>query len=454
MPHLFPSYSPYTIEDRDGKIVMGVNGIEPESNSKRAKRVVNAFWHSVKGVKDGEDPVAYNNQIIKDLGLVYIDPDYRPTDEDQGMILNRLSDEIRQARGVSKSQVSHRDGAWTDRVVNHPGNTHTSLAKGTRMVDASTGEYVGNYGSKGFESSVTSRYRKKGDTPIPTTKRKHTKSVIYESPAQHKYARFSDAAYHFDDSQGRIKILNNDATRDYMLDKTLSSPNHTIFHNPANGETVVSFRGTSNMADWGTDANLVIGAERQNKRYVEEDQTMRAVIAKYGKGHLAVTGHSLGGGLATTMGERYDVESYSFNPGLSVNNQFGDQLSKTYDDNKSVAHIYRTQDDLVSVGTYFKPSNAHGRDYVLVKSNPAIVNVPVLSAHKMTNFYDDRAVYDMDKGAYKVDYKNDTLATTIGTHVEGGVVDAMLPPGASAVASLAGMLLPHVMQTFNKKKAN
>lgn len=149
----------------------------------------------------------------------------------------------------------------------------------------------------------------------------------------------------------------------YTIDKSLSTPDRTAYVSPE-GDITLSFRGTdlknknNTWRDLGSDALVTLGLQKLSSRYKNQQKGLDSAIEKYGKDKVSVVGHSLGGGLATTVGARRGVKSVAFNPAIGV----GDVIrNRTYTN----AKVYRTADDPVS----FLSSKVKGLKTQVVKGS-------------------------------------------------------------------------------------
>jgi hypothetical protein len=80
---------------------------------------------------------------------------------------------------------------------------------------------------------------------------------------------------------------------------------------------LIAHRGTSGLADVGTDLSAVIGGKRkQSKRFKHAQRVTNAAKAKYAGHTVTATGHSLGSTLALdTKGTQVQT---TFNKGTSL----------------------------------------------------------------------------------------------------------------------------------------
>jgi hypothetical protein len=220
-----------------------------------------------------------------------------------------------------------------------------------------------------------------------------------ETIKQHVYAQLSEASYYpnshgqgtgsnIEDQNMYTKVVTeHEFTKEFEKDLELSQANHTIFHNFNTGETVVAFRGTSNLKDVGTDARLVAGVERDSIRYKQSEHVLRNVMAKYGgKENLTLTGHSLGGGIAHTLGQKFGIESHTFNPAISITNVMDSFRQPKTSTNLHVRqYVYRTPTDPVSVGSLLL--NRTHVDVNHVAPHEANLTTPLLGEHAVNNFH-------------------------------------------------------------------
>lgn len=181
----------------------------------------------------------------------------------------------------------------------------------------------------------TKKAKKKGENTNPLT------------DEQKKYAYLSDVAYKTGGNRSREVYLRKTVGDEYKIDRELSNKNHSVIHD--GNKTYVSFRGTANASDIATDAALAFGAENKTKRFRDSQNLLDSVIKKYGRENLVLTGHSLGGSIASTLGRKNDIEAHVFNPGSSINS-VRSELSKQIlgDDRTTKVYNYSTGSDPIS----------------------------------------------------------------------------------------------------------
>ena len=227
------------------------------------------------------------------------------------------------------------------------------------------------------------------------------KRLIYkknhESNEQHKYSRLAMASYYYKDEDYVYNELFNsmDELDGFIRDNSLSTEEHSVFHNETTKETVISYRGTTSQDDIKTDSHILFGTERNTKRYERSEAVYQATKQKYGKDNLTTASHSLGGNLSIHIGETHDIPSFVFNPGISPS-QF---VSKEHHNNTNKTIIYKTRLDPVSVGAI----NQKNRQV------NTVANSPNHHAHALENFFSDDAIQN-DDGSYSIE-KETTLET-------------------------------------------
>jgi hypothetical protein len=139
------------------------------------------------------------------------------------------------------------------------------------------------------------------------------------------------------------KLAPTDVPQGYTLDAQASGRRAKVFVNNDTKNVLIAHRGTSGLADVGTDLSAVIGGRRkQSKRFKHAQKVTNAAKAKYAGHTLTATGHSLGGTLAQdTKGTQAQA---TFNKGTSLH----DVLFKR---RKSSQTDYRNKGDVISVLT-------------------------------------------------------------------------------------------------------
>lgn len=227
----------------------------------------------------------------------------------------------------------------------------------------------------------------------------------FESIEQHKYARLAMASYYYQEQEYVFNELFNPMLelQDFVIDKQLSTEEHSVFHNAKTKETVISYRGTTNLNDVKTDSHIALGREKHTERYKRSEEVFEKTKDKYGN-NITTTGHSLGGGISLHISEKYDVKGHHFNPAISPTQVF----NTDHYNNNSNQKIYRTKLDPVSIGGEVISDHQPKREVITVG------NSPNHHAHALENFYSNKAKRTSDNSGYEV--KKENLQTTIDRH--------------------------------------
>ena len=196
------------------------------------------------------------------------------------------------------------------------------------------------------------------------------------SNPQKKYALLAQASYLEGDKDKIDKLIQqNKDLYGFKLDESLSSQKNSVFVNPNSGEVVISYKGTNpvNMEDLWDDFNIILGTETHTSRFNNADKLYKDVESKYGKDKLRIVGHSLGASVGMYIGEKHDVETHSFNPGISYRSAF-----QSHKNNVNKSYVYTTESDPVSILRYAN-TDSH-RTFVDVRQKD------VIDPHSIDNF--------------------------------------------------------------------
>lgn len=127
-----------------------------------------------------------------------------------------------------------------------------------------------------------------------------------------------------------------------------------------NGNYVLAFRGTYSdpkhpendiVHDWSKDwidDNLAQGVGMGSEQYKKAIKLSEKVKNKVGKDKLTITGHSLGGGLATAGGAATGCETYAFNPAGVHSNTY--KMYGVENPDTSKVHTYYSNQDFLNMG--------------------------------------------------------------------------------------------------------
>ena len=145
----------------------------------------------------------------------------------------------------------------------------------------------------------------------------------------------------------------------YNYDHDLSNDETKIFHNPdqtGNKKLLVTFRGSVNVDDWvNSDRAILLGGFTDTRRYKDSKNKLHEAKQKYNLNGATLFGHSLGGSLASSVGDNND-DIYTFNKGNGA-------LFNHNTQNKNNEHAYRWNGDVVSVGSYLNKNKSKTLGY-------------------------------------------------------------------------------------------
>ena len=198
------------------------------------------------------------------------------------------------------------------------------------------------------------------------------------------YANLSDQAY-----KGKDRKMEFNG---YTHDNNLSDTRHAIYYNAKTNHTVLAVRGT--RTDMSKDSiedlvdsdlgGIVFGNLTATSRYKQAQTKLRQAQKKYAGSKLDLTGHSLGGAVATALAEREKGinEAYVYNPGSFAKDALIDikcQYSNSTQckNRKKRVNRFTVEGDVLSLAS-------HGGGGV--KSHTHKKAKKGLSAHTLANF--------------------------------------------------------------------
>ena len=173
----------------------------------------------------------------------------------------------------------------------------------------------------------------------------------------------------------------------FTVDDELSTSEGLVLVEKGNPENVkIAYRGSSktNLGDWVSNAKILTGSEKatylNEDRFNESFDQFEKVKAKYGPVD-ELLGTSRGGTLAMTVGDRFAVDSTTFNPYLGKNlvNSNASNAKHT---------VYRTTDDIASMGLGFR----NDMDNIDIKTIRPLKGSNIVRAHLLENFTEKNAV--------------------------------------------------------------
>ena len=189
-----------------------------------------------------------------------------------------------------------------------------------------------------------------------------------------RLARISDLSYQ------KYAATRRKQARDLGLtyDPELSDKTIAVFTDNKTGKVYISHRGTKlsdeGVKDLASDALVVLGIEKFDKRHKEAQNNLLKVRDKYKDSEIVLASHSLGGTISRNIAlENPDLQAYIFAPGTSLGH---------IKDNYEVSKTDRIKSYSVS-GDPLSAFSRHssGEEAVNVKRNP-----DASSAHSLSNY--------------------------------------------------------------------
>ena len=169
------------------------------------------------------------------------------------------------------------------------------------------------------------------------------------------------------------KIPNRKNVNGYNYLPQYSNKDHAVYRK--GDEIVLSARGTQpRLSDLRADLNILAGTYSLDPRFVNYNNLYKKVKKDFGsETNIVTTGHSLGGAQSLFLGNKHNLENYSFNPGVSP---LSANFKKLIENPK--AHIYHQSGDPISAALLnYDPKNG------LILGNPS---VNALNNHSLNNF--------------------------------------------------------------------
>lgn len=156
----------------------------------------------------------------------------------------------------------------------------------------------------------------------------------------------------------------------YQMDTELSNIENKVYHNDKTGDLLIAYRGSKNLKnDWlDTNVKLIQGKLNETERYKKSKDVYEKAKSKYHKDNAILVGDSLGGSLASSVGNDKD-KIFTYNKGL------GGIIG-----NKKNEVAYRNKGDIASLlGKFSTGTKTLGR----FDKNP-------LFAHNINNLKNER----------------------------------------------------------------
>jgi hypothetical protein len=132
----------------------------------------------------------------------------------------------------------------------------------------------------------------------------------------------------------------------YIMDNDLSNVEEKVYNNQKTGDLLIAYRGSVNLKnDWlDTNVSLLKGDLKNSERYKRSKDVYDKAKIKYNKDKVTLVGDSMGGSLASAVGNNND-NILTHNKGTTYNTT-----------NKKNEKAYREKGDLVSILNSWSPN--------------------------------------------------------------------------------------------------
>lgn len=157
---------------------------------------------------------------------------------------------------------------------------------------------------------------------------------------------------------------------EWKYQSSLSDARRAVWYNKYLNYVVIAYRGTNfggagQGVDLATDVAIGLNATSLTPMYREDTAHYQRVVAAYPNATIEVTGHSLGGHRAKTIGRNFEVPSFGINEGATpIQNIFtaGDALRcRLFPNSKKCQHTaVRVENDPISLSaSLYGPVTTH-----------------------------------------------------------------------------------------------
>ena len=196
----------------------------------------------------------------------------------------------------------------------------------------------------------------------------------------------------------------NDVTGYQLLE---SIPTIGIYKKIADNTIVIVVRGSADLQDWITNAQLPFNNLVNTARYRTDKQYVMNAIQKYGEGNdIYITGHSLGGVVAEQLKRDFEQirSGKTFNPAFQTQDLFNRNDS-------TVKRKYTYDDPLGVLGRYLKGAEVEDDRNILQKTYDFLIPrnyYKYLKGHNLQSFQSGKGkkeVVKMDKKDYVKEHK-------------------------------------------------
>lgn len=192
--------------------------------------------------------------------------------------------------------------------------------------------------------------------------------------------------------QERYESLKNSG---YYVDKNYNYDNYAAVYHPESNTVYHLHRGTTNMDDVGTDAQLAIGRLQNSQRYLTTERRVRGVTEQYSQANHVHIGHSLGGTLSDQLSRQFGHKSVAYNMGtspLQQKQQFDSQHQHIRTDSDVISSFNQdngtqtVQSPLTIAHNYFQKTIALPGGPAFSLSNLGFKAATAFQGHKLSNF--------------------------------------------------------------------
>lgn len=311
--------------------------------------------------------------------------------------LNRLLDSLTPAqRNLYKARIDKlkRDAELKRMALSLPSNTESKKKVndarkdklGDKLIDASKIADIKNSFKKGDIGDIVKHHHANIYNVVNKGVKANTREVTSETSDKAVLTR-AGTLYAREGQNSARGYLSQMGLDNYTI-LPESTSEALVLQNKNTGKVKIAFRGTlipkelkevgTTAGDVGTDLAIMTGYEEQTPQYERADKLVKDMKAKYDVDELL--GYSLGGAKAMSLGDKYGLDTTTFNPLVGRNHVTAQETSAKHT-------IHRTTEDMPSLGVgLIDRENVKVKSYYPHKSN--MFNVK--KTHNIENFMRQR----------------------------------------------------------------